>query len=252
MALSADDVDRPLTTGTVVTSEACYGAQLYQPDAQTRTGMGNTYLRNGAILFFGSTVIAYGPSDYCDQADLITQYVYRETLNGRSSGYATLKARLDYVKNKTDLLPQDLKTLAEFTLLGDPSITPVLPSALAAEVDPSAAVAERRREARLTAHVLEQSISVPKAISNSELSSELEGRLRDIAQRHDLPPSFSIRSFASVWKRADAAPKDLGQPPRVHLLQAVRDPSAPVPTNVIITVREQEGTIVSVEEIEAR
>lgn len=38
----------------------------------------------------------------------------------------------------------------------------------------------------------------------------------------------------------------------MHLLYAQRDPDAPVNTGVIVTVREQEGTVVSVDEVEAR
>ncbi|MEU2629759.1 C25 family cysteine peptidase [Kitasatospora sp. NPDC007106] len=207
VALKADDVDKPLTGGTILAAECCYGAELYEPDAHTRMSICNTYLRSGAVVFFASTNIAYGPADYCDQADLITQYAVREALKGRSSGYAVLKARLDYVKRKTTLDAVDLKTLSQFILLGDPSLRPVQPPKPAAEGDAKAALTERRREARRAAHVLEQSIYVPEPIPGSARSSELESRLREIGERHGLPPTATISSFAGVWQGSGAMPR---------------------------------------------
>ena len=63
--------------GTVVAAECCYGAQLSDPatplhprDA-TIPGIGVTYLTEGAYGVFGSTTIAYGPSEGNGQADYI-------------------------------------------------------------------------------------------------------------------------------------------------------------------------------------
>jgi hypothetical protein len=46
-------------------------------------------------------------------------------LAGASLGRAVLEARQQYAASMTDLDPVDLKTLAQFNLLGDPSIHPV-------------------------------------------------------------------------------------------------------------------------------
>ncbi|GHF25804.1 hypothetical protein GCM10010218_03130 [Streptomyces mashuensis] len=253
VALKAGDVDRHLTGGTVLAAECCYGAELYPPPAAPHLPLCNTYLGSGALVFFGSTTIAYGPADSCDQADLITQYLVRELLQGQSGGYAALKARLDYVKLKGRLDPVDLKTLAQFVLLGDPSVKPVqAPTKLVAGTDPGAARTDRRREARLFAHVLEQSVSVPEPLPDAERDAALTARLREIAERHDLPPTAAVSSFAEVWQHEGQAQKSFGQPPRQHLLHARRDPGAPVPTDVVVVVREHEGDIVSVDEYEAR
>ncbi|MGW1958545.1 C25 family cysteine peptidase [Streptomyces sp. NPDC001920] len=253
VALKANDVNQPLTSGTILAAECCYGAELYQPSIPTGMPICNTYLDNGAVLFFGSTNIAYGPADHCDKADLISRYVIRETLQGQSSGYATLKARLDYVKGKTHLDPVDLKTLSQFILLGDPSVRPVgLPKLATEETDAHAAMAERRHEAKRTAHVLQQGISVPQPVPSSYRSAALEEQLHSITARHGLPPSASISSFAATWRSEAAVPKGLGRPPRQHLLHAVRSSDAPVRTDIIVIVREQDDRIVSVEEYEAR
>ncbi|MFD0531494.1 hypothetical protein ACFQ1I_40780 [Kitasatospora arboriphila] len=156
------------------------------------------------------------------------------------------------MKRKTTLDAVDLKTLSQFILLGDPSLRPVQPLKPAVEGDAKAALTERRREARRAAHVLEQSIYVPEPIPGSARSSELESRLREIGERHGLPPTATISSFAGVWQGSGAMPKVFEPPPRQHLLHAERDPEAPVCTDVIVIVHEQAGTIVSVDEVEAR
>ncbi len=167
-----------LATGTVVATEACYGAQLYDPAGCGGViGICNTCLASGAYAFFGSSTIAYGgaivhrtgrddPTCPNDQADLLCQYFLRHVLAGSSVGAAALRARHDFVKEmaKTQdpLDPVSLKTLAQFSLMGDPSLHPFLPrraraagaSARAAGEAPDSkrAAAERaRRRARSAA-----------------------------------------------------------------------------------------------------
>ena len=98
-----------------------------------QAGICSTYLSDGAYGFFGSSTIAYGPSEGNGQADLICQYFLDEVLDGASLGAATLRARHRFAQNYTHLDPVDLKTLVQFNLLGDPSIHAVaeVPHALA-------------------------------------------------------------------------------------------------------------------------
>ena len=117
--------------GTVVAAECCYGAQLYDPEKPQNKadahvpGIGVTYLAEGAYGVFGSTTIAYGPSEGNGQADLICQYFVRAVRDGASIGRAALEARHRFASQLSHLDPSDLKTLAQFYLLGDPSIQPV-------------------------------------------------------------------------------------------------------------------------------
>ena len=115
-----------ISAGTVIAAECCYGAQLYDPeDAGGHLGIALSYLADGATGFFGSTTIAYGPSEGNGSADLICQYFLQRVLAGASLGRAALEARQKFAGERTHLDPVDLKTLAQFYLLGDPSLQPV-------------------------------------------------------------------------------------------------------------------------------
>jgi hypothetical protein len=133
----------PLSPGMVAAYEACYGAQLYDPKnprvPADGTGICSTYLQKGCVAYFGSSNTSFGskritpgnsvsPTDL-GNADLITQYFLKNLLSGCSTGQACLNARHDFVeemtRRRTGMTPTALKTLAQFNLLGDPSITPV-------------------------------------------------------------------------------------------------------------------------------
>jgi hypothetical protein len=112
--------------GTVIAAECCFGAQLYNPSiARGDIGICSRYLGQGAIGFFGSSTIAYGPSEGNGSADLICQFFMLRVLAGASIGRAAIEARQKFSLQATHLDPTDLKTLAQFNLLGDPSVTPV-------------------------------------------------------------------------------------------------------------------------------
>ena len=117
-----------LTLGTVAAAECCYGAELYNPtmEANGQAGMANTYLEEGSYGYMGSATIAYGPADSLGAADLICQYFLTSVLGGASCGRALLEARQRFVA-EGNTSPTDLKTLAQFSLMGDPSIHPVDP-----------------------------------------------------------------------------------------------------------------------------
>lgn len=125
----AEWMARKVVEGTIMAAECCFGAELYDPAVLTANGqmsMCNTYLGRKAYSFFGSTNTAYGPADENDQADLVCQYFIQQIHGGASAGRACLQARLDYVALKGgELGPIDLKTIGQFNLMGDPSLTPV-------------------------------------------------------------------------------------------------------------------------------
>jgi hypothetical protein len=132
VAHDAAYVDGKLLEGVIAAAECCYGGELYGLSAtQTQLSLCNTYLANKSYGFFGSTTIAYGPSTGNGQADLICQYFLQNLLEGSSLGRAVLEARQKFVRTASPPDPADLKTLMQFNLYGDPSITPV-PVALAA------------------------------------------------------------------------------------------------------------------------
>jgi hypothetical protein len=56
---------------------------------------------------------------------LLCQYFLRRVLAGASLGRAALEARQEFATAGPDLDPVDIKTMAQFSLFGDPSIHPV-------------------------------------------------------------------------------------------------------------------------------
>jgi hypothetical protein len=148
VALDATLLPGTISNGCIMSAECCYGAQLYAiGDANPQPGICNVYLCNGAYGFFGSTTIAYGPASGNAEADLICQYFLRYVLNGASLGRAALQAQQqfvqDFVNAGTTMSPVDLKTLAQFILLGDPALQPVLGAAPHAVPGGSAAAATK-------------------------------------------------------------------------------------------------------------
>jgi hypothetical protein len=124
-ALDAAYINGKINEGAVAAAEACYGGQLYAVSAaQRQIGICNTYLANKAHGFFGSTTIAYGPASGNGQADLICQFFLERVLAGSSLGRAALEARQRFIQSSSPPDPSDVKTIAQFNLYADPSITP--------------------------------------------------------------------------------------------------------------------------------
>ena len=126
-ALRSSNLEMNVSSGTIIAAECCYGAQLYDPTVlqPEESCIANIYLENGAIAMLGSSTIAYGPSDSNSLADLITSYFIKSILSGASTGRALLEARQKFLSDSGPQLdPYELKTLAQFYLLGDPSVQP--------------------------------------------------------------------------------------------------------------------------------
>lgn len=123
-AISSNDLDGKISEGTVVAAECCYGGQLFDPEMSNGIiCFGNNYLKQGALAVMASTTAAYGPADGQGLADLITQFFIRNIQKGASSGRAFLDAQLRFMdKAAPRVTPVELKTMAQFILLGDPSV----------------------------------------------------------------------------------------------------------------------------------
>ena len=131
-ALSSAQVASLAVEGTVVAAQVCYGAQLYDPklvDGADPICM--AYLANGALGFMGSTTVAYGwdefntPKGGPTKADLLVQFFVERVFAGASLGRALTEARQRFINTQPMHDPLNLKTLAQFLLLGDPSTTPL-------------------------------------------------------------------------------------------------------------------------------
>jgi hypothetical protein len=127
VALSAADLDHKITSGTIVAAECCFGAQLFD-EGEYGISIASNYLGNNALSFMGSSTIAYGPADGQGLADLICQYYMININKGASAGRALLEARQQFLtESAPDLDPYELKTLAQFYILGDPSLQIIKP-----------------------------------------------------------------------------------------------------------------------------
>jgi hypothetical protein len=114
--------------GSIVTAECCFGAQLYAPKLPgLPIGIANTYLLDGAAAYCGSTNVAYGGSTAKERsaADVLCTQFLAAVVKRATTGRALLQARQELVAASSGALdPFDLKTLAQFLLLGDPSLRP--------------------------------------------------------------------------------------------------------------------------------
>ena len=157
ISLTSDGIAKKIKPGTVAAVECCYGAELYDSvTLELPLPISSDTLFRGAYGYFGSSTIAYGPAEGNGAADLITQYFLLAVLDGASVGRAALTARQKFVEQVGELDPVDLKTLAQFSLLGDPSVVPaIVPSATSvpkgADTDQSKRQDRRARRAKFRA-----------------------------------------------------------------------------------------------------
>jgi Peptidase family C25 len=207
VAMHSDQVTADAAPGTVVAAECCYGAELYDP------ALGNlpdpiciSYLAKGALGFLGSTNIAYGPADANGQADLMTQYFFERVLAGASLGRALLQARQRFIATQRMTDPANLKTLAQFILLGDPATQPCLipkgrsPSRGIADIDEVEDWTAQRKMRRATLATLGAAIPSGKAIPSGpgSVDQSVSDRVREIAKtRGFVDPSEAV--LAVKW-----------------------------------------------------
>ena len=223
VALRPEDVDGRLAEGTIVAAECCYGAMHFTPsDIGGRVPTMWAYLRSGGYAAFGSSTTAYGPADGNGQADLLCRYFLAGVLAGASTGRALLDARQQFIRESGSMAPEDLKTIAQFDLLGDPSLQPVTvargtlaaaPKALAPQLD----LAQRRSLLAASGRAL--AAVVPRAgrsrststVDGTELAAsvglraaQVVGRARTFGER--LPAARSRFSYHVVPVRARGRP----------------------------------------------
>jgi len=246
-----------IVEGTVAAVECCYGAELYdsitlaidQPICQS-------YLRQGAYGFLGSTTIAYGPAVGNGEADLICQYFLLNVLDGASIGRAALLARQQFVDRAAQMDAVNLKTLAQFCLLGDPSVHPVTqPSApgVPKGVAPSDAErffrAERRAKLKLAgAFLTETKPTASKQVPKVKLSPTTKTALSNIAKLAGLGATQIFMTFAvkSAPASKGRAAKTATAPARYHITIGTpgSETTDKIKRGVAVVAKELNGRIV--------
>ena len=243
--------------GTVAAVECCYGAELY--DAITLaidSPICQSYLRQGAYGYLGSTTIAYGPADDNGAADLICQYFLLNVLDGASIGRAALMARQQFVENTAQMDPFDLKTLAQFCLLGDPSVHPVarpggtgVPKGVATADAEHFFRAERRAKLKLAgAFLTKTKPTASKRVPTGKLPPSAKAALSNIAKLAGLGANqkytaFTVRN-APVSK--SRAAKDATAPSRYHITIGTlgRETTDKIKHGVAVVAKELDGRVV--------
>ncbi len=122
-ALGPEQLSGAMLGHPIVFTTASYAALVAGKSSATSLTL--RFLAEGAVGVIGPTGVAYG----CNQpplagADLLASLFWRRLREGVSVGVALDRARADYARQESDrqgfLDGGDRKTIAQFTLLGDP------------------------------------------------------------------------------------------------------------------------------------
>ena len=254
IAHDAAVIDGHVAPGTVAAAEACYGAELFAP-VDGKLAIPLAYLRSGAYGFFGSTTIAYGPATSNDWADVLCRLFQTGVLQGASIGRAGLQARQEYVAQSAPLDPVDLKTLAQFLILGDPSVQPaVSPVQVAAHLVGERAaplgVSARRERLRAKGEVL-GSVATWAHPLEGKPDEQILTVLRELAgvpaAGEPVVSSFGLSRGAEphgvVAYRARLPPASA----TMHvLMQQIEPEDAPMRQRIAVVAVEEQGRLVSV------
>ncbi len=259
-----------VSAGSVIAAECCYGAELYAPaDADGAPGIASTYLGEGAYGFFGSTNIAYGPSEGNGQADLICRFFLEAVLAGGSLGRAAVEARQKYVAQYSHLDPSDLKTAVQFTLLGDPSIhavkhvshafskTPLMQGARKSGVVTDGARSFRRERINRTGHNLSRTIGAasPAGVrAPPAVKALLEAAARESGLQAPVYRAYRVRFPAEAREGSSAGTRISRRERTIHVVQGrvggEGERRRPCLTAIIATL--ERGQIVHIRRVHSR
>lgn len=250
-------VEDQVKEGAIAAVEACYGAELFDPEGQLPMPL--TYLRSGAYAFFGSTTIAYGPATGNDYADIVCRLFLGTLLEGASIGRAGLETRQKYIAQAVPLDPIDLKTVAQFLVLGDPSLQPVtfiarepieIVGGIFQKHEPGEPKPEDRRQ------LLRESGEALRRVPR--WTEPIEGALSDetLAALHQLTPLRPELDTSARTLRLVAAPgfdgeveikdEEGAKDATMHLLmQEVELEEAPMTQRVVVVAVEAAGQLLS-------
>ena len=211
-AVDASALKGVVRPGCVVAAECCYGTMHWDPSsAGGQPSVALALLLEGAVGVFGSSTVAYGPPTGNSAADVITRMFLEGVTGGASIGRAALEARQRYVAHEVSLGPVDLKTLAQFDLLGDPSVHAVAPII----TDPDTPAHDARRPPpgveRRRATLLGTGISLDDTVG--AVSEEPLARARITRTRFGREAGLTANETAELRIRSfDVVEPDAGRP----------------------------------------
>lgn len=245
VTVSLDSATVRIAPGTVAAVECCYGGLLFAPaEGSSALSLPDTYLNAGAYGYLGSTTIAYGSAHGNDQADLLCRFFLAAVLSGASLGRALLQARQEYVFTKSSLGPVDLKTLAQFVLLGDPSIQPVrreAPDSAEPDADPAGRRTARRRRLRANGRSLQRTTTRTEAVPTARSARRTADLVTALGR--PLEETGRVRTYRVVAAPdAPAGPRE-----RYHVMTR---PGRTGPS--LLVAREEAGRLQAVSQLVAK
>jgi Peptidase family C25 len=206
-----------ITFGTVAAAECCYGGELYDPAViGVDNPTCNNYLLHGALAYVGSTTIAYGSFTDQESADYIARFFLRNVVKGFSVGRAFLDARQRFLEvSAPDIDPVELKTVAQFLLLGDPSVHPVIntegvdPKVLTAKTAETTATLDHlRKKSRLKMKEKGKSLGAMMEVPEKKTkkpSKVLQTKLDTILKARNFNPGNAATYDSTMGKKAATA-----------------------------------------------
>lgn len=249
-AVNAGLLAKKISKGTIVAAECCYGAQLYDP-ALTETdqlSMANSYLLHHAVAFTGSSTIAYGPTQGQGLADLLTQYFLANTIRGASTGRALLEARQRFLDEMGPMLdPYELKTVAQFYLLGDPSLVVTGPAAAPKR---SMDLRSNRRDNMMAkGAVLNSFIAAPKPVNPAKENNNFSKAVQVLLKTKKFSAKPNKKVFENEPKTAPLTRgiKSLQAPVKFHVYSTSSFHGKFKKTKVLV-VKERNGDIMGYRE----
>lgn len=249
-AISASWLAKRISYGTLVAAECCYGAQLYDPELteSNHLSMANSYLLHHALAFTGSSTIAYGPAEGQGLADLLTQYFIINTIKGASTGRALLEARQRFLDEMGPTLdPYEIKTIAQFYLLGDPSLHLVAIPKAKTMATRSLDLRQNRRDNMISkGQSLQRFLAIPKPVE-SKPGKQLTDQVKPLLKQ---------------FKKAGAPQVFLSDPGKTPGARNAKSMNAPVKFNVysesamqgrfkqtkVLVVKEKNGSLLGYRE----
>lgn len=126
-ALTPADIIGNKQVPSIVFSEACFGAHIFERDVDS--GIPLKFLAIGTGAFIGSTSTAYGAvKPPLTAADLLGKNFWKYVQRGVPAGEALRRSKIDLIQEMDQrqgyLDGEDQKTLISFVLYGDPLLNP--------------------------------------------------------------------------------------------------------------------------------
>ena len=256
VAMSAEIMEGGVYPGAVMSAECCYGAQLYDPEAEDppiHMSMSNTYMQAGAKGYLGSSNIAYGPPGGNAQADLITKFLLSYVLDRHKIGPAVLAAQQRFIRDSDMAKPSNIKTIGQFMGFGDPAMPAVAAPAPMLGLDRAIVAPDRVRMEELARQGMALERATPYGVEDPEAepSDEVLRVVGSLLEARGVSAAPTRRTFRRHVPREADEEQTGGSDTVVHAFivgDADGDADSPFERVLSLEITERDGEVISVDE----